>query len=107
MLCRPSDHLGLAIFFKTDKFSLISEDSFLIHERVECLQRISPLEDGIVSSLSTYMKDTSTYPTAGPPGCLMVNLQCKQTGSILTVANVHITWKKRKYPVLQILQVGL
>lgn len=107
LFCRWSDHIGLALFYKRDKFSLMSEKSFIIHRKVGEFMRRVGVDNGITSGLQDHMKDGSTYTNIiDPPGCLLAKLRLKQDEqTTLCVATTHITWKELRYPVLQMLQV--
>ncbi|KAF6035745.1 hypothetical protein EB796_005948 [Bugula neritina] len=104
---RPGDHIGLAIFYKNEKFSFLSHCQFLIHEKLPSVLQEAGLESSVALDIGEYVKRHSEYPgIIGPAGDLMVRLKVKATGTVIAVANVHVTWKEHKYPFLQIFQMS-
>ena len=109
MRFRKNDHLGLAIFYKQIKFSLVCQDSFIIHERIRELMNRVGIDDKVAKALQDHMREKATYPDLlDPPGCLFSKLRLRENyHTTICIGTTHITWKDFKYPVLQMLQVSL
>ena len=101
------DWIGLVLFYKRKKFSLVSEDSFLIYTRVGGLLSRAGLSEKVIEELRQHLKDVTSVPKKlDPPGCLLAKLRLKEVSkAVITVAMTHISWTQLKYPVLQLLEV--
>lgn len=104
---RKTDHIGLTIFYKRDKLCLVSEDTFIIHERVKEFMNRVGINSKAAKVLQEHMRESATYPSIlDPPGCVFSKLRLiEDNHTTLCIATTHITWKGLRYPILQMLQV--
>lgn len=105
--CRWFDHIGLAIFYDTDKFDLLDQYAFIMNKKVDDVFSGYGVSPATMAAIAEHMERSSAFEDIiSPPGCLMVRLRHKSTGRQICVSNVHVTWKEFKCPVLQLLQVA-
>ncbi|XP_013406255.1 glucose-repressible alcohol dehydrogenase transcriptional effector [Lingula anatina] len=91
------DDLGLSLFFKTNKFSLLDQKCCTLHDLAETTLQVTPMSTEQRNEVRTYIERPSAF--------LLAKLKHKGTNRVLTVGNIHTVWDSMKYQTVTLLQV--